>query len=124
MSRHPNSVERAGIGHVQYLILVAISQGVRDPRGIRARIATNAGGAGVEHSLEALARRGYIRRARGGGYYLESKAHEHLPDPSALIAATGHYVRPAAPPRRPGSDHSHIPSLAGGQRIYRNCASA
>lgn len=27
------------------------------------------------------------------------------------------YVRPPAPPRRPGSDHSHIPSMAGGQKI-------
>jgi len=117
MSRHPNTVERAGIGHVQYLILVAISQGIRDPKGIRARIADNAGDAGVEASLQVLQQRGYVRRARGGGYYLEAKAHEHLPDPSALIAATGHYVRPLAPPRRPGSDHSHIPSVAGGQRI-------
>ncbi len=124
MSRHPNTVERAGIGHVQYLILVAISQGTRDPRGIRARITENAGDAGVEASLQVLQQRGYVRRARGGGYYLEAKAHEHLPDPSALIAATGHYVRPTAPPRRPGSDHGHLPSVAGGRLYYRTCGPA
>lgn len=29
------------------------------------------------------------------------------------------YVPPVRPPRRPGSDHSHLPSVAGGQLVRR-----
>lgn len=35
----------------------------------------------------------------------------------SVFAST--YVPPPTPPRRAGSDHSHIPSIQGGQKVYR-----
>lgn len=71
----------------------------------------------IDATVAALAAEGLIA-LKWGRYRLTSAGRAALPSISSLPP-----MQPYVPPmvvRRPGSDHSHIPSLAGGRLIRRS----
>jgi hypothetical protein len=71
----------------------------------------------IAFAVEALAAEGLIA-LKWSRWRLTRRGREALPSISSLPP-----MRPYVPPmvvRRPGSDHSHIPSLAGGKLIRRS----
>ncbi|GIK83054.1 MAG: hypothetical protein BroJett024_41590 [Alphaproteobacteria bacterium] len=71
----------------------------------------------IGFAVEALAAEGLIA-LKWSRWRLTRRGREALPSLSALPP-----MQPYVPPmvvRRPGSDHSHIPSLAGGRLIRRS----
>jgi hypothetical protein len=109
--------ERPGIGAMHMRILHLISQGYRHPKAIAPRLTDYAGKKNVHTILRGLASRDYVREGRGGIFTLTSKASWLLPKAPLAAWQTTNYVPPARPPRRSGSDHSYLPSLAG-DRFY------
>jgi len=73
----------------------------------------------IGFAVEALAAEGLIA-LKWSRWRLTRRGREAMPTISSLPPMVP-YVPPAVV-RRPGSDHSHIPSLAGGQLIQRRTA--
>ena len=71
----------------------------------------------IARTVEQLADEGLVA-LKWGRYRLTSAGRAALPSISSLPPMQP-YVPPAVV-RRPGSDHSHIPSLAGGRLIRRD----
>ena len=71
----------------------------------------------VARAIERMADEGLIA-LKWGRWQLTRAGRRAVPAPELQVAVRP-YVPPVAPPRRPGSDHSHIPSLAGGKLIRR-----
>jgi hypothetical protein len=118
MATHDSPSRKHGVGPLQFAILRAIRAGWHDSASIRKHLSAKTAVDNLADTLMGMVQRGLIFQGRGRMYYLESRGWAHLPKPGAeLIERTGHYVVPPRPPRRPGSDHSHIPSIAAGKRM-------
>lgn len=117
MATHPSPSRKAGVGPLQFAILRAISCGWHDIASIRKHCGQKTAGENFNDVIVGMTQRGLINPGRGRMFFLTNEAYKHLPRADALIVATRHYTPAVAPPRRPGSDHSHIPSIAAG-RIY------
>jgi len=116
--------DRPGIGHFHLRIIRLIADGARHPTQIASRLHDFSGSENLRNVLRGLVVRGYLVQARGGVVSLTNKALEVLPTSVPQRWQTSNYVAMQAAPRRPGSDHSHLPSLAGGRKIYRGQAHA
>lgn len=109
---------RFGLGPMHVSVLIAISVGVHDINSMKRHCSHKVAGPAFMEMVEGLIRRGYIHRGRGLLLYLTAKGRSELP--AAPIADMGVYKPPAHPPRREGSDHTHIPSRVGPHRYeYR-----
>lgn len=109
---------RFGLGPLHVCVLVSISHGVHDVPTLKRRANFKVAGEPFDQMIEALILRGFVHRGRGALLYLTERGRSELPQVASVDMGV---YRPApAPPRRPGSDHSHIPSVAGGRRYdYR-----
>lgn len=109
---------RFGLGPMHISVLTAISVGVHDIPSMMRHCNHKVAGQAFHAMIESMIRRGLIHRGRGGMLYLTERGRNELP--VAPVANMGVYVPAAAPPRRPGSNHAHIPSRAGPHLItYR-----
>lgn len=114
MATHPSPTREKGVGPIQFAIIRAIADGAHSYATIRKQVAGKTS-IGFSDVILGLQRRGLLHQGRGRTFYLTKEAYAHLPRPDLLIISTGHYKPPVAPPRRPGSDHTHIPSVAAGK---------
>lgn len=71
----------------------------------------------ITRAIERLREDGLI--ALKWGKWQATKAGRRAAPSAAAPMPWNPYVPPARPSRRPGSDHSHIQSLAGGQLVRR-----
>lgn len=71
----------------------------------------------ITRAIERLRADGLVALKRGKWQISKAgwRAVPQAPPPVPMAP----YVPPVRPPRRPGSDHSHLPSLAGGQLVRR-----
>lgn len=102
---------RFGLGPMHISVLTAISVGVHDIPSMMRHCNHKVAGPAFHAMIESMIRRGLIHRGRGALLCLTAKGRSELP--AAPIAHMGVYVPAVAPPRRPGSDHSHIASRVG-----------
>lgn len=112
-NRYEPSTQGTGIGVAQHLVLVAISRGQHHGSELRHLLSQHMRGKAWLAMMTALANRDYVVRSRGDRYFLTNKGRAELPREQAPFER-GVYVAPKTPPRRPGSDHSHLPSVAAG----------
>ena len=103
---------RPGLGPIHMRIIRLVADGVRHPKQISKSLTEFGGEGNLLLILGGLIKRGYLNQHRGHVYSLTNKAYDVLPRPEPAWWATTNYVPPKAPPRRPGSDHSYLPSVA------------
>lgn len=104
--------DKPSVGPLHYRVLRLISQGTRHTKSIHAALA---GEGNARDILAGLAARGYVVQGRGGVFCLTDKGIGTLPRREPARWETSQYVAQTRAPRRPGSDHAHLPSLAGSQ---------
>ena len=112
MSVYDVAKDKPGVGPIHARIIRLIRDGNRHPKQIAARLSDYAGQQNLKQVLGGLVARGYIAKGRGHVYTLTDKALEFLPKAQMHPWQLTTYKPPVAPPRRPGSDHSYIPSVA------------
>jgi len=74
----------------------------------------------VEKSVGILRDRGLIH-SKWRQWHVTRDGQARVPavQPRRPSVFSSTYTPPPTPPRRPGSDHSHLPSIQGGQKVYR-----
>jgi hypothetical protein len=69
----------------------------------------------VNRCVERLRMDGLIA-LKWGKWHLSKAGRRGIPAPAPVVQMRP-YQPPVRPPRRAGSDHSHLPSVAGGQLV-------
>ena len=106
---------RPGIGPVAVSVIRLIHNGHNSGRKLVRRLMGSTAADQVQQIIDGMVADGYLHR-RASFYFLTEKSRQFAPGANAAPVTTP-YRAPVAPPRRPGSDHSHIPSMAGGHEF-------
>lgn len=102
-----------GAGYLQAIVLAAVREGMNTKRAVTRRMKPFISGIALDGMLARLVADGYLIAWRNR-YELTDRGHGEVP---LGMQSLKPYTPPKPPPRRPGSDWSHLPSLMGGERV-------
>ena len=105
-----------GVGLIKQLILRSVASGHRTDHELKRICKQHISGDNLNNVLRSMTRDRLLMRSRGN-YYIGSAGRAQTQKLVVGAPAMKPYIPPKTPPRRAGSDASHIPSRFGDERV-------